>query len=91
MISENLIQKREEMKKLAKKTRNEAYYQKNKENRKECDVCCCLVSANYWEKHLETKRHNAWAEIKKKSQPEPEPEPEVIPEILTKKTKKIKK
>jgi hypothetical protein len=84
MISDEQKTKREEMKKLAKKARNESYYEKTKANRIECEICSCSVASSYWSAHIQTKRHTKWEEIKKKA----EPVVEVVPEKKTRKTKK---
>lgn len=57
-------EKREVIKRLAKKVRNDEYYTKNKEDNKiDCVVCACKVNKYYFEKHEQTKRHKKWADL----------------------------
>jgi hypothetical protein len=64
MISDKLKDERNKIIALAKKERNQLYYQKQKENRKTCDVCNVEVLPSYWNAHVETKRHLKWASLK---------------------------
>ena len=66
MLSENMIKQREEILKVSRTARNKTYYEKVKQNKKVCDVCCCEVIGSYWQKHLATARHHKFSEIKAK-------------------------
>lgn len=58
-------EQRKEMRKVTKKTQNEKYYKKMKENMKTCEICACAVVPSYWAKHCETQRHKKWSEYQK--------------------------
>ena len=72
MLSENMKTQRDEILKVSRTERNKAYYEKLKQNKKTCEACCCEVIGSYWDKHLETKRHKKYAEIKAKLDAEKE-------------------
>ena len=72
MLSENMKTQRDEILKISRNERNKAYYEKLKQNVKTCEACCREIGCSYWEKHLETKRHQKFADIKAKLDAEKE-------------------
>lgn len=66
MIIESMRQQREELKKLAKKERNEKQYSKTKNDPVTCEVCGSCFSKYYLEKHVETARHKKWVGLLEK-------------------------
>lgn len=67
LSNEELKQKRDEIKRQAKKERNKKQYEKTKEDSVICGVCACRVSKYYMSKHLETARHKNWELLQNKA------------------------
>lgn len=86
MISEDLKEKREAIKKMARKERNRQYYEKVKQNKKRCEICWVDVLPYYWDAHIKTARHNNWSSLVKVTEPTEETkEPSIEDEPKSKK------
>ena len=70
--SESLKSQREKLLKISKQERNKAYYEKVKQNKRTCEICCCQVTPSYWDKHLTTSRHEKFERLQESLKPKPQ-------------------